>query len=166
MELKLMASPKRLKAPSTPSVEKTLTSTEQSAIEYITVMQNGQDTELKKKFVAEKITSEVCPLFEMATKYPSAKSAILDNGTVVKSVDYEMGGKKATAVLIVGDKESEKSVEEIVLVSDGKVGWVHTKADSLSSSISSEGYLTVSYNLATPLTVRNSPPFSDTSRHT
>ncbi|NKQ21696.1 hypothetical protein [Brevibacillus laterosporus] len=130
MELKLMASPKRLKAPSIPSVEKTLTSTEQSAIEYITVMQNGQDTELKKKFVAEKITSEVRPIFEMATKSPSAKSAIHDNATVVKSVDYEMGGKKATAVLIVGDKESEKSVKEIVLVSDGKVGWVHTKADS------------------------------------
>ncbi|MCG7318566.1 hypothetical protein [Brevibacillus laterosporus] len=121
---------KPVEAPSTPSVEKTLTSTEQIAIEYITVMQNWQDTELKKKFVAEKITPEVRPIFEMATKSPSAKSVILDNATVVKSVDYEMGGKKATAVLIVGDKESEKSVEEIVLVSDGKVGWVHTKADS------------------------------------
>ncbi|MGG0757582.1 hypothetical protein [Brevibacillus laterosporus] len=117
-------------APSSPSVEKTLTSSEQLAIEYISVMQNGQDTDLKKKFVAEKITPEVRPIFEMATNSPSAKSAILDNATVVKSVDYEIGGKKATAVLIVGDKESEKSVEEIVLVADGKVGWVHTKADS------------------------------------
>ncbi|MED1788767.1 hypothetical protein P4V47_14985 [Brevibacillus laterosporus] len=130
MKLKVNGVTKPVEAPRTPSVEKTLTSTEQIAIEYITVMQNWQDTELKKKFVAEKITPEVRPIFEMATKSPSAKSVILDNATVVKSVDYEMGGKKATAVLIVGDKESEKSVEEIVLVSDGKVGWVHTKADS------------------------------------
>ncbi|ERM19945.1 hypothetical protein [Brevibacillus laterosporus] len=116
---------------STPSPEKTLTPAEQLAIEYITIMQNGQNTDLKKKFVAEKITPEVRPIFEMATNSPSAKSAILNNATVVKSVDYAVGDKKATAVLIVGDKESEKSVEEIVLVSDGKIGWVHTKADSL-----------------------------------
>jgi len=102
------------------------------ALDYINVFFNGTDLDAKQKFVEENVHPEAQGIFNLATKTVTSDEKKIQNPKVVDSVKYENDGKKATLVLLEGDKAGGKA-EYIVMVMDGKVTWGFTQDESNES---------------------------------
>lgn len=74
----------------------------------------------------ENVHSDAQGIFKFATRTLTPDENKILNPKVVDSIKYENEGKKATLVLLEGDKAGGKA-EYIVMIMDGKVSWGFTQ---------------------------------------
>ncbi|MUT67381.1 hypothetical protein [Paenibacillus sp. NEAU-GSW1] len=103
-----------------------LESDDNLALEFIEVYINGSNVKQKKKFLDEKISSDVQTIFLFGAHSEREEADKFLNPKQMKKKEYELEGKKGSLILFNNDQNKELIVD----INEGKIAWYYSASDN------------------------------------